>query len=192
MEVEGDMAAKKITRTAVKKALLLRLEKNGLLDAENRDLVEQYLQARDRLGKLHETFEDAEDEAISQGTDAIAKETATMVRLLDAMGLTPESKRRKEIEQEIRDQLKAKGLKGPVFDDRVAQFMALWDAFQDANKNLKERGRSYFTTSSSGKVYEKDNTASRDIVTLAKAMQDLLDNMEITVKGYTNPDDDEL
>ena len=192
MEVEDDMAAKKITRTAVKKALLLRLEKNGLLDAEKRDLVEQYLQARDRLGKLNETFEDAEDEAISQGTDAIAKETATMVRLLDAMGLTPESKRRKEIEQEIRDQLKAKGLKGPVFDDRVAQFMALWDAFQDANKNLKERGRSYFTTSSSGKVYEKDNTASRDIVTLAKAMQDLLDNMEITVKGYTNPDDDEL
>jgi hypothetical protein len=186
------MAAKKITRAAVKKALLLRLERNGLLDAENLDLVEQYLQARDRLGKLNETFEDAEDEAISQGTDAIAKETATMVRLLDVMGLTPESKRRKEIEQEIRDQLKAKGLKGPVFDDRVAQFMALWDAFQDANKNLKERGRSYFTTSSSGKVYEKDNTASRDIVTLAKAMQDLLDNMEITVKGYTNPDDDEL
>lgn len=187
------MAAGKPTRAAVKKALLERLKKIESCDAANKDLVEQYLDARDRLEKWRDEYAmmDAEDIA-ENGMIGISQEVANMAKIMNLMGITETSRRREKIEAEIREQLQAKGLKGPVFEDRIAQFMALWDAFQEANKSLRERGRSYFTTSSSGKLYEKDNTASRDIVTFAKAMQDALDNLEITVKGYTNPDDDEL
>lgn len=186
------MAAGKPTRAAVKKALLERLKQMNACDTANKDLLEQYLDARDRLMKLENDYTDRWDEYDENGTNGIALEIANMGKLMDTMGLNETTKRREKIEAEIREQLQAKGLGGPVFEDRISQFLALWDAFQEANKSLRERGRSYFTTSSSGKQYEKDNTASRDIVTFAKAMQDALDSMEITVKGYTNPDDDEL
>lgn len=186
------MATGKQTRAAVKKALLERMKKMNACDAANKDLLEQYLDARDRLMKLEDAYTDKWDEYDENGTNGIASEIANMAKIMTAMGLNETTKRREKIEAEIREQLQAKGLGGPVFEDRISQFLALWDAFQEANKSLRERGRSYFTTSSSGKLYEKDNTASRDIVTFAKAMQDALDSMEITVKGYTNPDDDEL
>lgn len=186
------MAKGSPTRAAVKKALIERLKNQNAYDAANRDLMEKYLDARDRLEQLEETYGDRWEEHDEAGTNRIATEIANIEKLLRAMGLNNETKHRGKIEEEIREQLQAKGLSGPVFEDRISQFMALWDAFQEANKSLRERGRSYFTTSSSGKMYEKDNTASRDIVTFAKAMQDALDNLEITVKGYTNPDDDEL
>ena len=186
------MATGKPTRAAVKKALLERLRQMNVCVAANKDLLEQYLDARDRLMKLENDYTDRWDEYDENGTNGIALEIANMGKLMDTMGLNETTKRREKIEAEIREQLQAKGLGGPVFEDRISQFLALWDAFQEANKSLRERGRSYFTTSSSGKQYEKDNTASRDIVTFAKAMQDALDSMEITVKGYTKPDDDEL
>lgn len=186
------MATAKTTRNSIKKALMSRLDAAGNRDAVTEDLVEQYLTARDRLESLKLDYADALEEAAVEGTTKIATEISNMARILSMLSLTPQSKRREQIENEMREQLKAKGLKGPVFEDRIAQFMALWDAFQEANNSLLERGRSYITISSSGKTYEKDNTATRDIVTFAKAMQDALDSMEITVKGYTNPDDDEL
>lgn len=186
------MATGKPTRAAVKKALLERLKQMNACDAVNKDLLEQYLDARDRLMQLEDAYIDRWNEYDEAETNKIATEIANMAKIMNAMGLNETTKRREEIEAEIREQLQAKGLGGPVFEDRISQFLALWDAFQEANKSLRERGRSYFTTSSSGKLYEKDNTASRDIVTFAKAMQDALDNLEITVKGYTNPDDDEL
>lgn len=166
-------------RAALRRALAKRITE---IDAVSKDLIEQYLDSRERL-----------DEAkYDDDSAAISTELANMARILSMLGVSQRSKRRDELEDAIREQLKAKSLSGAVFEDKVNQFLSLWDAFQDANESLNTRGRSYITISSSGKEYEKDNSATRDIVSLAKAMQDLLDDLEITVNGYTSPDDDEL
>lgn len=160
-----EQIAKKIRAQLVK-----QLREAGEKNAVTLDLVDKYMEAREE--HLPEV----------------------MAAILDILRISPKQKRRKEIEKEIRTQLEQRGLTGPVWEDKIDRFLRLWDAFQEANKSLKERGRTYITISSAGKEYEKDNSAAKDIVTFAKAMEDALTAMDITVKGYAEAaeDDDEL
>lgn len=186
-------------RAAIKKQLTAQLEQAGRLDAVTRDLVAEYLDARDRLEAAKAAYADANDDRMTVAPDRlefyqrqIARETGNLAKLAEMLGTTPCSAKRASIKAELEAQLLAKDLKGPVFDDYVQRFMMLWDAFQEAVKCLHERGRSYMTTASTGKIYEKDNSAVKDMVSLSRAMKEVLEVLEITVEGYADADDDEL
>lgn len=192
------MAKQTITRAVLKKSLKSRAEASGGFDDIKKDAIENYLDARERMFEAVERRKrmvvcDAESEELLTCDRSITAALSQMEISLSLLGETPASKRRQGFEDEIRLQLEQKGLRGPVFDERIAQVLALWDAFQDANRSLRERGRSYVTVSSSGKEYEKDNSATRDIVTMAKAIQDLLNDLGVSVKDYSGDgEDDEL
>ena len=81
------MATGKPTRAAVKKALLERLKKMNACDAANKDLMEQYLDARDRLMHLEDAYIDRWNEYDEAETNKIATEIANMGKLMNAMGL---------------------------------------------------------------------------------------------------------
>ena len=186
-------------RKKIKQDLILQLKARGLKGPVTLDLVEQYMEARDRYivalrrrAELLGSGLDFTDDVVEQVSADLDNAQAAMASILSLLNACPRSERRAELEAEIRDQLATKGLKGPVFEDKIDTFLKLWDAFQEAVRCLNARGRTYFTVSSAGKNYEKDNSATKDIVTMAKAMEDLLDGLEITVKGYADPEDDEL
>ncbi len=152
----------------IKRQLLKDLKAAGKKNAVTIDLVDQYIDAR------------------------VNEDPVAMAAILNALQISPKTKRRQELETSIRDQLQIKGLSGPIFEDRIDSFLRIWDAFQEANRHLNERGRTYEAVSSAGKLYEKDNAASKDIVSMAKAMQDALDWLGVTVEGFADPEDDEL
>ena len=166
----------------------------GRLNSVTGDLIDQYLDARERLIDCTEAIREAREQGLApeetQELEATANATTmAMAAILDQLRVMPKSTRRQELEEEILGQLRTRGLVSEVFADRVDQFLKLWDAFQDAVKSLAGRGRTYFTISSAGKTYEKDNSASKDMVTLAKAMGDILDELGVTVDGYADAED---
>lgn len=186
-----------VSRTAIDRELTKQLKAGNRLNAITRDQKTQYLAAWERKQRFEKLYSDGiaenlDAEELLPYTEAIAREQAIMVKLLAAMGVTPRNHQREELSDEIYKQLDAKGLHGPVFDDLADRYLKLWDAFQDANQSLVERGRSYLAISSTGKQYEKDNSASKDIVSLERAMREVLGSMDITVEGYAGQDDDEL
>lgn len=186
------------SRASVKRELQKQLKQKGWWNSICAELVESYLDARDRLQEAETSYEQmvrhlgltpADDEAVAlNGT--IAACAKTMTDVLQALQIAPASQRRAAIEAEMRQQLQVRGLTGAVFGDRVDAFLQLWDAFQDANRSLCSRGRTYMTISSAGKTYEKDNAAAKDVVALSKAMGDILDELKITVDDYADLDDE--
>ena len=187
-------AARRKDRAKLKRDLIAQLEAMGRNTPYHSDLVTLYLDSRERLIDAQIEYDQGREAGLdpselNQASEAINLEAENMANLMALLMVSPRSARRAQLEAEIRKQLDAKGLKGPVFEDRIDQFLKLWDAFQEANKSLVSRGRTYFTVSSAGKEYEKDNAACKDLVTLAKAMEDILDSLDITVHGYTEPDD---
>lgn len=188
--------ARKKDRARLKRDLIAQLEPIGRKTPWHTDLVELYLDSRERLIDAQIEYDQGreaglEPSELTQASEAINREAENMANVMALLMVSPRSARRAQLEAEIRKQLDAKGLRGPVFEDRIDQLLKLWDAFQEANKSLVSRGRTYFTVSSAGKEYEKDNAACKDLVTLAKAMEDILDSLDITVQGYTEPDDKE-
>lgn len=183
----------------VKRDLREQLKAKGAWNAVSADLVEEYLDARNRLadakreyGALVDAGMSAADEASIALCQSMAQCMKTMTDILGALQIAPVTERRARIEAEMREQLAVRGLTGSVFEDRIATFLKLWDAFQDANSSLTARGRTYITISSAGKQYEKDNAAAKDVVALAKAMGDILSELKITVDDFAEPDDGEL
>lgn len=191
---EKSVTARKRERAAIRRDMTAQLERLGKNTPCNKDLVEQYLDSRERYLDAKREYERGREAGLppselTEESGAMNREAENMERFHGILGVGPRSDRRAGLEEEIRTQLAAKGMKGPVFEDRIDQFLALWDAFQEANRSLAARGRTYTTTSSAGKEYEKDNAACRDIVSLAKAMQDILGDLEVNVRGYTELDE---
>ena len=186
-------------RKKIRASLIKQLNAAGKKNPVTMDLVEEYMEEWDRLKNLrwhYQTLQEqgmtVEDAEIAELSTQISEALTGMTNVLNQLLISPKSKHRAAMEQEIRSQLEHKGLKGDIFDDRIDAFLKLWDAFQDACTSLNTRGRTYFTISSSGKNYEKDNSASKDIVTLAKSMGDILSELDVTVDGYADPEEDEL
>lgn len=188
----------KDNRKAIRKDLLAQLAAKNYSTPMAKDLVDRYLEARDRMLKAQAVYaemdsvEDADPEALAEVGRDIDSAIMSMTAILTALQVTPASSRRAALENQIRAQLAARQLSGDLFEDKIDQFMKLWDAFQDANRSLLERGRTYFTVSSAGKNYEKDNSATKDLVSFAKAMQDILDSIGVNIKGWADPEDNEL
>lgn len=186
------MAESGITRESLEKALTKRAKAHGGLDAIKKDAIEQYLKAHDRMeDAMLRRNEAASNDSILTCEMNIGAVMKQMEACLSIIGETPAGKRREDFEAEIRDQLDQRGLRGPVFDEGISRVLSLWDAFQEANRSLRERGRSYITISSSGKEYEKDNSATRDIVTLARAVQDALNDLGVSAREYVGVDEDD-
>lgn len=150
--------------SAIRRQLLKDLKSNGTKNAVTCDLVEKYIQAW------------------------LNEDTPTMAAILNALQVSPKTARRKKLEEEIRDQLAIKEMKGEIWEDRIEIFLKIWDAFQEAHRFLNEKGRVYMTISASGKEYEKDNAAAKDLVTYEKSMRDMLDSFDINISGYADPD----
>lgn len=197
---KGGRAGRGKSSAAIKRELREQLKAKDAWNAVSADLLEEYVSARGRLNDAKDAhaalidgggFSLADDAAVSLN-EVMAQNAGIMVGILSALQITPKTERRQKISTEMREQLAVRGLAGTVLEDRVDTFLSLWDAFQDATKSLKARGRTYFTVSSAGKQYEKDNAAAKDVVAMSKAMGDILDELKITVDDFAEPDDAEL
>lgn len=95
--------------------------------------------------------------------------------------------------QKIRDslvkQLEAKNANVPHFYDLICDYLTLHDTKKALQKDIKERGIAYETTSASGYKITKQNQSVKDLVAVEKQMLAILKELGLTTSEPTGAED---
>ena len=89
-------------------------------------------------------------------------------------------------------QLKNRGADISVYNDLVDQYITNLQIIRDMKKDIKKRGLSFNTVSSTGKEYEKENPSVKALIMYQKTGIALLQAMNLSTEKCMNPEDDEL
>ena len=90
-----------------------------------------------------------------------------------------------QIKASLIKQLEAKGANVAHFMDLIYDYMSLYDIKKDLQKDVKERGVAYETTSANGYPIIKQNQSVKDLVAVEKQMLQLLKEMGLTTDEPT-------
>lgn len=109
-----------------------------------------------------------------------------------AMGARAPAK--SKIRESLEMQLQKKGADIECFRDLICDYMSLYDIKKALQKDIKERGVSYETTSASGYPITKQNQSVKDLVAVNKQMLMILEKLKLTTDDAAGSmgDEDEL
>lgn len=97
-----------------------------------------------------------------------------------------------QVEKSLIEQLTQMGANIPFFEDRVADYMCLWDVKNGLQKDIKKRGVTYKDVSSVGVEMTKNNPSTKELVMVSKEMSSILDKLGLSTDKCKIEDDDEL
>lgn len=98
-----------------------------------------------------------------------------------------------KIKESLIKQLEVKNANIPHFNDLICDYMVLYDTKKALQKDIKDRGVSFETTSASGYKITKQNQSVKDLVAVEKQMLMILKEMGLTTDaptGKENVDED--
>ncbi len=98
----------------------------------------------------------------------------------------------RKIKDSLIKQLKDKGANVEHFLGLIDDYIWYFNQEKAMQKDIKERGRSYKTTSSQGYEYEKDNPSIKNAIMYNKQKLAILKELQLTTKNAKSDDDDEL
>lgn len=99
----------------------------------------------------------------------------------------------KNVKESLLKQLENKGANIDVLKSLIDDYMWFWQQERAMQKDIKKRGRTYMTTSSAGKEYEKNNPSVENAIKYNKQMVAILDALGLDVEKIKggNKDDPE-
>ena len=111
-----------------------------------------------------------------------------------ALNLNIPSRSGDEIRADLETQLRAKGADIVTFMDLIDQAIFFRDAAIAMQKDVKERGLSYLSISSTGKEYMKDNPSIKLAMMYNKQYLAILTQLDLTTKTIeiSTSDDEDL
>ena len=95
---------------------------------------------------------------------------------------------RAKIRESLIRQLEVKNANVAHFMDLICDYMVLYDTKKALQKDIKKRGVSYETMSSSGFPIIKQNQSFKDLVAVEKQMMAMLKEMGLTTDAPTGED----
>lgn len=100
------------------------------------------------------------------------------------------------VKKSLIKQLENMGAKVEIYTSLVDDYMWLWKQEREMQKDIKEKGRTYSSTSAAGKEYEKENPSVKNALLYSKQMVSILTALGLStqtvITGNTkddNPDD---
>lgn len=96
---------------------------------------------------------------------------------------------RGKIKESLIKQLETKGANVAHFNDIICDYMVLYDTKKALQKDIKDRGVSYETTSASGFNIIKQNQSVKDLVAVEKQMISILKELGLTTDAPTGTED---
>lgn len=100
------------------------------------------------------------------------------------------------VKKSLIKQLEIKGAKVEIYTSLVDDYIWLWKQERGMQKDIKDLGRTYTSTSAAGKEYEKENPSVKNALLYSKQMVSILTALGLSTKtvitGNTkddNPDD---
>lgn len=93
-----------------------------------------------------------------------------------------------DIKASLIKQLEAKKANVPHFIDLIYDYLELYDTKILLQKDIKERGVAYETTSANGYKIMKQNQSVKDVVAVEKQMLSILKEMGLTTDAPTGND----
>lgn len=109
------------------------------------------------------------------------------------MSMSKEKRLRKEIKEDLINQLSQKGLLDKYYLDLVDDYMNLWDIKNMLNKDIKSRGVVVEQPSIKGMIVKKKNESCDQLLKTNKQMTSLLEYLNINPKeNILGDEDDEL
>ncbi len=111
-----------------------------------------------------------------------------------ALNLNIPTRSSEEIRADLEAQLKAKGADIITFMDLIDQAIFFRDAAIAMQKDVRERGLSFLSISSTGKEYMKDNPSIKLAMMYNKQYLAILTQLDLTTKTIetSTADDDDL
>lgn len=111
-----------------------------------------------------------------------------------ALNLNIPTRSSEEIRTDLEAQLKAKGADIITFMDLIDQAIFFRDAAIAMQKDVRERGLSFLSISSTGKEYMKDNPSIKLAMMYNKQYLAILTQLDLTTKTIetSTADDDDL
>lgn len=99
-----------------------------------------------------------------------------------------------KIKESLMKQLETKGAKVAHFENLIDDYMFMFDTKNKLQKDIKQRGVSYETTSASGFTIVKQNQSVKDLIAISKQMSNLLKDLGLTTDAPTGEEvtDDDL
>ena len=97
----------------------------------------------------------------------------------------------KRVRESLIKQLEAKGAKVDCFLDLVESYMFYTKKEREMQKDINARGLSFLATSSTGKVYMKDNPSIKNAVMYNKQRLAILDKLGLTIEKVESGDTDD-
>lgn len=94
-----------------------------------------------------------------------------------------------KIKESLIKQLDTKGANVPHFNDMICDYMVLYDTKKLLQKDIKDRGVAYKTTSAAGYPIVKQNQSVKDLVAVEKQMQSMLKELGLTTDAPTGNED---
>ena len=101
-------------------------------------------------------------------------------------------KSQKEVRDALMQQLRAKGADAAHFESLVDDYMAYFGMVRKLRADIRRRGLTYTSVSSTGKEYEKDNPSVKLLPTYTQAMLRILRELGLTTDEPVDDGTDEL
>lgn len=97
-----------------------------------------------------------------------------------------------KVRESLLEQLRRKGAQIECFEDLIFDYLSLYDAKNELQKDIKKRGVSYEQLSSSGVPVWKQNQSVKDLVMVNKQMLMILEKLKLTTDAADAGDDEQL
>lgn len=98
----------------------------------------------------------------------------------------------KKIKESLIEQLKKNDADVEHFRSLVDDYMWYWKQEKSMQKDIKERGYTYETTSAAGKIFEKENPSVKNAVLYNKQKLSILKELGLSIDNVVSDDEDEL
>lgn len=98
---------------------------------------------------------------------------------------------RKQIQEDLLDQLERRGVTGEYYVDLIGDYMKMWDTKNELLKDIKERGVAIPCVSSAGTNIKKNESVDQ-LIKLNAQMLKLLDAIGIKPDSGGDGSDDEM
>jgi phage terminase small subunit len=100
------------------------------------------------------------------------------------------------VKKSLIKQLEIKGAKVEIYMSLVDDYIWLWKQEREMQRDIKDQGRTYTTTSAAGKEYEKENPSVKNALLYSKQMVSILTALGLSTQTVIsenakddNPDD---
>ncbi|PYG88490.1 phage terminase small subunit [Ruminiclostridium sufflavum DSM 19573] len=98
----------------------------------------------------------------------------------------------KKIKESLIKQLKNKGANVEHFNSLIDDYIWYWNQEKAMQKDIKERGFMFETTSASGVSIKKENPSVKNAISYNKQKLAILKELELTTKNVMSDGDDKL